>query len=383
MVKISVIIPVYNVEEYLEECLSSVVNQTFDDIEIICINDGSTDNSLDILEKFAKSDERIRIISQENKGLGATKNVGLRHVNGEYVFFVDSDDYIALDALEKLYENSQSNDSDLVIYKVARFVEGKPIDYSAPGFNFDDIFHDVDFNHFAFNYSDIKKYVMNASYSTCLKLYKKEFLFSDERFTFPEGIAFEDVPFHVKVLLKASKISFVPEFLYFYRNNPYSIVNTSSNGFDIFQICDMVEDFLIDENYYDEFKREFDLAKISNIIAYMLSTNSEEYFKLAKSEYEKMDLGKNHLVYLEKLNKYKLVLSSDSLEDYKINLKKLEEGESNKNKIKDSQKNNQKNKNNDFKKDNKNNNHKKNKNKNSSMTSKLKKSLKPIIKLIK
>ena len=115
----------------------------------------------------------------------------------------------------------------------------------------------------------------------------------------------------------------------------------------------------------------------------MLSTNSEEYFKLAKSEYEKMDLGKNHLVYLEKLNKYKLVLSSDSLEDYKINLKKLEEGESNKNKIKDSQKNNQKNKNNDFKKDNKNNNHKKNKNKNSSMTSKLKKSLKPIIKLIK
>ena len=288
-----------------------------------------------------------------------------------------------MDALEKLYENSQSNDSDLVIYKVARFVEGKPIDYSAPGFNFDDIFHDVDFNHFAFNYSDIKKYVMNASYSTCLKLYKTEFLFSDERFTFPEGIAFEDVPFHVKVLLKASKISFVPEFLYFYRNNPYSIVNTSSNGFDIFQICDMVEDFLIDENYYDEFKREFDLAKISNIIAYMLSTNSEEYFKLAKSEYEKMDLGKNHLVYLEKLNKYKLVLSSDSLEDYKINLKKLEEGESNKNKIKDSQKNNQKNKNNDFKKDNKNNNHKKNKNKNSSMTSKLKKSLKPIIKLIK
>ena len=114
MKRLTAIVPCFNEQEVLPLFYDEIVRvadlmRNEVEFEVIFINDGSTDNSLDILEKFAKSDERIRIISQENKGLGATKNVGLRHVNGEYVFFVDSDDYIALDALEKLYENSQSN----------------------------------------------------------------------------------------------------------------------------------------------------------------------------------------------------------------------------------------------------------------------------------
>ena len=133
MVKVSVIVPVYNVENFLKECLDSIVNQTLYDIEIICINDGSTDNSLAILESYAKSDDRIKIISQENKGLGAVRNVAFNHISGDYVFFIDSDDYIDLNTLKKLYENAISNDSDLVFFKIARFDEEGNLNYDLRG----------------------------------------------------------------------------------------------------------------------------------------------------------------------------------------------------------------------------------------------------------
>ena len=104
MVKISVILPVYNAEEYLEECLESIANQSFKDIEIICVNDGSTDASLDVLEKRQKHDSRISIITRENKGAGAARNVGLEHASGDYIYFMDSDDYLELTAFEELFE---------------------------------------------------------------------------------------------------------------------------------------------------------------------------------------------------------------------------------------------------------------------------------------
>ncbi|MBQ8256263.1 MAG: glycosyltransferase, partial [Alphaproteobacteria bacterium] len=100
MKKLSVIIPVYNVAEYLAECLTSVCNQTLTDIEIICVNDGSTDNSGDILQDFAKQDTRIQIINQENAGLSAARNSGLNYSTGEYITVLDSDDWIALDYYE-------------------------------------------------------------------------------------------------------------------------------------------------------------------------------------------------------------------------------------------------------------------------------------------
>ena len=103
MVKISIIVPVYNTEPYLEQCLDSIINQTLEDIEIICVNDGSTDNSLSVLEEYASKDNRIKIINQENEGPGFARNNGLKSVNGEYVLFVDSDDWIELNTCEALY----------------------------------------------------------------------------------------------------------------------------------------------------------------------------------------------------------------------------------------------------------------------------------------
>lgn len=317
--KVSVVIPVYNVEKYLVECMDSVINQTFKDIEIICVNDGSTDDSLAILEYYAKLDDRIKIITQENRGLGNARNVGMRHASGDYLVFIDSDDYISLDTIAKLYNNSLSNGSDIVIFKIARFDNEGNVNYKLPGFDFDDFFEEVDFNNFSFTYSDIKKYVMNASFSACLKFYKKEIFDKQDDLIFPEGIAYEDVPFHIKIMLYANKISFVPEFLYYYRFNPNSIINTSSNGDDIFIICDMVESFLRKNYYYAEFKEEFELFKISQIFNYLLTTNTEDYFLMAKKEFSEMSIEKNNLIPKSLKKKYDLVLKSQTLKQYQTN----------------------------------------------------------------
>ena len=131
MSKVSVIIPVYNVEKYLRECLNSVVNQTLKDIEIICVNDGSTDNSLAILQEYAKNDKRIVLINQENKNAGAARNTGLAHATGEYLSFLDSDDFFELNMLEEMYNSAKENSLDIVICDYDKYNTVEKI-YKAP-----------------------------------------------------------------------------------------------------------------------------------------------------------------------------------------------------------------------------------------------------------
>ena len=117
MVKVSVIIPVYNVEPYLKQCMDSVVGQTLKEIEIICVDDGSTDGSLDILREYAAEDNRIQIIEQKNAGAGAARNNGMRHATGKYLSFLDSDDFFEPRMLEKAYDLAEKDQADFVAYK--------------------------------------------------------------------------------------------------------------------------------------------------------------------------------------------------------------------------------------------------------------------------
>lgn len=317
MVKISVVVPVYNAEPFLEDAINSVLNQTFKDFEVVCVNDGSKDNSLEMLNDFAKKDNRIKVINKENGGCGSARNRALDESCGDYIYFFDPDDYILPNTFEELYNNAINNDSDLVIFKIARFYEGDEIDYSVPGFEFEKVFKKKDFNNFTFNYKKIKKYVLNSSFAPWSKLYKHEFLNKYEDFRFDLGVAFDDTPFHVKSLLRAEKISYVPDFFYHYRFNPNSVNNTSSNGVDIFKICDLIEMFLKDEKYYCDFIEEFKLFKVTQILNYMLSTDSEEYFKLAKNEFYKLNIGKINKLGKYNLKRYKLVLKSKNYEEFK------------------------------------------------------------------
>ena len=318
--KVSVVIPVYNVEKYLAECLDSVVNQTLTDIEIICVNDGSTDNSLAILNEYAKSDERINVFSKENGGQGSARNLGMKNSVGEFIYFLDSDDYMSSEMLEELYHNAIFNNSDMVLSKIARFNNNSfEIDFNRPGFDFEKVFADVNFNNFSFIYKDAKKYVLNSSFAPWMKLFKRDFIVRND-FKFVENLAFEDVLFHVQTFLKARSISFSPNYFYYYRNNPNSTMNTSENGFDIFEVIKIVKEYLENENYYYEFKNEFELFKIIQILNYIVSTDSEDYFQLAKEEFSKIKDVSKLKISDKNLEKFVLVLNSDSLEDYKMHL---------------------------------------------------------------
>ena len=134
MPKISIIVPVYNVERYLRQCLDSLINQTFSDIEIICVNDGTPDESLRILEEYAKADRRIKIISQSNLGLSDARNAGLKLVLGEYIMFVDSDDWLELDTCEVALNEAKSENADVVFWGYMREFSDK----SKPKTFFDD-----------------------------------------------------------------------------------------------------------------------------------------------------------------------------------------------------------------------------------------------------
>ena len=323
--RISVLIPVYNAEKFLDESIPSVLNQTFDDIELICVNDGSPDNSLAILEDFASKDSRVKIINKENGGCGSARNRAITEAKGDYIYFFDPDDYILPNALEMLYRNIITNGSDLVICNFKKVSDTGDSNYNIDcSFYIETMFDDVNFNRFVFNCMDVKKDVLNSHFAPWNKLYKKEFLDSYDDFLFDLGIAFDDVPFHIKSMLRANKISYVPEHLYEYKYNPNSVNNTASNGKDIFRIIDIVENILKKENCTSDFKNEFELFTISHIIAYMVSTNSEEYLTRAKEVFSNLNLEDNELVSGIKLNRYNLVLKANSVKEYEFEDYKLQ-----------------------------------------------------------
>lgn len=287
---ISVIIPVYNVENYLNECLDSVYNQKFKDIEIICVNDGSTDNSLEILQNYAKKDSRIKIITQENHGLGHARNTGLKHATGEYVLFVDSDDILCENALEELYNHVSLNDSDVVIFNFFRY-NGNV--YAPTGIFSDNISEKgnmIDYTKCTFDYKAIKEYVMYDYFAVWFKMYKKEFLDKYE-LIFPVGIAYEDVLFQVKSFIYADKISFLPKHLYSYRTaNSNSLTSDGSKIFDIVTVVDSVEEFLKEMSLYDDFEFEFLMFKIMHYEYKIIVSRGTDYFDFVKKEF--IDLEK-------------------------------------------------------------------------------------------
>ena len=218
MAKISAIVPVYNTEQYLERCLDSLINQTFKDIEIICINDGSPDNSLSILKRYQAKDSRIKIITKENEGPSCARNDGLKLASGEYTSFVDSDDWIDLDFYEKLYSAAKKYDADIAACGIKRLRSYKwkyHLKIEKEEFTED--------NNRKFVLCDVpeKCYVWNKIYRTSeIKKYN---------LGFEPDTYFEDRMFTCQVLVNMKKLVVVPEIYYNYWTNSNSIVKTKSD----------------------------------------------------------------------------------------------------------------------------------------------------------
>ena len=211
MVKVSVVIPVYNVEPYLNICMDSVVNQTLDDIEIICINDGSTDKSLDILNSYAEKDDRITVISQENGGHAVATNKGMNLAQGKYLYLMDSDDMLDLEALEKTYTVAEEKKVDFVLFQAMNYDEATDRTYANEMYSMNRL---ADFvGEEIFDYKDIGDLAFTISVTPWTKLYKREFVEKCGA-TFPEGLIFEDNVFFWEVFFSAKRIYFLKEHLF-------------------------------------------------------------------------------------------------------------------------------------------------------------------------
>jgi len=222
MPKISVIIPVYNTENYLRECLDSVINQTFKDIEIICINDGSTDGSLHILNEYATKDNRIKVISQENRGQSVARNIGLNNISGEYVYFIDSDDYIKPTLFEYAMNIFNNFDVDYFCFGSKTFCDGvsaQPLDSMNEYIRIkrDGIFN-LDF--------DIG---LNTNIHVCMKFFKASII-KEHNIQFVENLLYEDIYFTWYYFFVSQKAYFDDEVYYYYRINPNSTMESTTKN---------------------------------------------------------------------------------------------------------------------------------------------------------
>lgn len=320
MVEISVIIPIYNVEDYLYECINHIVNQSFEDIEIICINDGSTDKSMDILNQF--KDNRINIITQENKGLGASRNVGIKHAKGKYVYFMDADDYLELTALEELYALCEKLNTDFIMFKLK---------------NFDDITKEIIEDEYysmpylknrvgdnIFNYNDVKDIALDLAVNSPGNFFKREFI---KDLKYPEGLLYEDNVFFTKALFKADKIYFYDKFLYNRRVRKNSL--SKSPSLDTIDITDLLLD-IINEYGYTIHKKELYYRIFNNIYKIFENTKEkykEEVFLKIKEKYQKYsEKWQEDSYFRNELNpRYKNIfesaINSDSPAEFELRVK--------------------------------------------------------------
>lgn len=247
MVKLSIVLPIYNVEKYLPKCLDCLLNQTLRDIEIICVNDESTDNSLEILNDYAKKDERIKIINQSNAGPGVARNNGIYVANGEYIAFCDPDDWIDENAYEYLYNKAKANNADVVEYAVAVHEEknGK--------IKIKDNLYDCDVVNITEKPHLLFKGVLASWNKLCLARLIKE-----QNILFSEGYCAEDMLFTISLKSVANKILYTNKPFYHYLHRKSSITHKKSatNYLVPFFIADVL-DFLQKKDIYNKVVDDF------------------------------------------------------------------------------------------------------------------------------
>lgn len=262
--KISVIIPVYNSSTYLRKCLDSVVNQTLKDIEIIVINDGSTDDSKNIIEEYLCKYKNIIFIDQENKGIGKTRNIGIKKATGEYITFVDSDDYIKENMLEEYYKYAKKHNFDLVIGSYIKKINNKEIIFENNKFKTE-------------NVKTTPQILYLIEYGPWAKLYKREMLINNNIY-FDEKRKYEDMPFVSKALLKSKLIGQITEPYYYYIiHNNSETTTMDKRVFDILDILKEIKDYYKREYYLRD---ELDYVIIDKITTYMLQQRVQKDNKL-------------------------------------------------------------------------------------------------------
>lgn len=323
MAKISVVVPVYNVEKYLKECINSIINQTLEDIEIICVNDGSTDSSLEILNDYAKKDSRIIVINKSNSGYGHTMNMGLNAASGEYIGIIESDDFADKNMFEDLYKLAKEYDADIVkgdwynYWSKNKFARKNNRISSAKTLKLTNSKQD--------------KSLLRINPSVWSAIYKKEFLNKyNIRFLETPGASYQDLAFSFKVFALAEKVILTDKaYLYYRQDNMNSSVKSKTK---VYCVCDEYEEidrFL--EEYPDlkfEFKVQEEINRYNGYVSSVLRIDDSvkpEFVKVFsdhfKEEYNTGLLGNE---FFKKINKKEFMTLINNPEKYIKVLKSIE-----------------------------------------------------------
>lgn len=249
-VLISIIVPVYNSKEYINKCLDSILNQSYENFEVILINDGSTDNSLLILEEYETNDKRIKVFSIDNAGQGNARNVGLTKSSGEYIAYIDSDDHIEQNYLELLVSKAKSNSSDLIVCKYNRIFEKKSNFFER---NFDYSFEFYEERTVVLD--ELPSLILSVPNSPWGKLFKTDFLVKN-KIEFPVGLKYEDATFTQKVLSCNPKIDLINNFGYNYIIREGSLMTSYKSVEDMFVVAEMILQNYKDKNLYEKYFEE-------------------------------------------------------------------------------------------------------------------------------
>ena len=290
MPKISIIVPVYNVEKYIDKCLSSLTEQTLQDIEIIIVNDGTLDNSEKIIEKYViKYPSKIKYYEKKNGGLSSARNYGLEYATGEYIAFLDSDDYVETNMYEEMYNLAKKENADMVECNfIWEWEYGKQI--------FDK----------RREYKTKEEMMKKPRVVAWNKIYKREIL-NKYKIRFPEGLIYEDMEFFYKLLPHLNKISYINKYLVHYIQRDDSITSKQTERVEnIFKILDNIFDYYIDQNLYNKYKKELKYMSIR----ILLGSSLKRIFKI-KDSYLRRKMFLKTIIYLLKFRRIERINEVD------------------------------------------------------------------------
>lgn len=255
MTKLSIIVPVYNVENYLRKCINSLLTQDIDknDYEIIIVNDGSTDGSLDIANELVSKSDNIRVVSQNNKGLSGARNTGINNAKGDYIWFVDSDDFVKQNCLHTLLNTAYEKDLDVLCFNLWIY-------YTSDNYN--------KYNIISEGKSEVcsgKEFIQKVKMppAAWCALYKKSFLERND-LSFYEGILHEDQEFTPRAYYLADRIMFIDEPIYYYLQREGSIMKSKSHkkAISLLTVCDSLYNFVNEKKITDSNTRAYFMGKI-------------------------------------------------------------------------------------------------------------------------
>ncbi len=281
MNKISVIVPVYNVEQYLAKCLDSVINQTYKNLEIICVDDGSSDNSGRILDEYAAKDERIKVIHGENRGVSVARNKGLDVATGDWISFLDADDWLDVNAYEKLLKSIKGADVDIIIFGNYCVYDGITAKYKPINIEENKL------NDYSYLLLKLGSLVWN-------KLYKRSVI-ENNKLRFVEHIKLsEDGLFNIELMLQYPKIQTIDEGLYYYVIYRQGSTLSGQHGLDKELL---IRDYLLKQEFYNKSTNEERLAIDIKILCNLIY----RYERLTlENKLKNIDFLQEYEVYLQK-----------------------------------------------------------------------------------